>query len=128
MWWRFRRHRLALASVVVIGLFYAIALLCEFVAPHDPGAVNGLYKYVQPQGLSFFDADGRFSLRPGTHALTGSRDPVTRRLSYVPDDSVWYPIHFLLGATSTDSGACCGLTCICSGSDQTCRRTHPSTC
>jgi peptide/nickel transport system permease protein len=96
MWWRFRRHRLAVASVVVIGMFYVVALLCEFVAPHDPGAVNGSYKYVQPQGLSFYDAEGRFSLRPGTHGLTGSRDPVTLRLSYVPDHAVWYPLHFLV--------------------------------
>ena len=96
MWWRFRRHRLAVASVVVIALFYVVAILCEFVAPHDPGIVSGLYKYVEPQGLSFYDADGRFSLRPGTHGLTGSRDPVTRRMSYVTDDSAWYPIHLLV--------------------------------
>ena len=94
MWWRFRRHKLAVASTVLIWLFYMVAVFCEFVAPHDPGDVNGLYKYVPPQGISFYDQSGRFSLVPGTHGLTGSRDPVTLRLSYVPDTSVWYPIRF----------------------------------
>ena len=90
MWWRFRRHKLALASTVVIALFYLVALLAEFIAPGDPWEVNGLYKYVSPQGVAF---EG---LSPGTHALVGSRDPETLRLTYVPDPDQWFPIRFFV--------------------------------
>ena len=30
MWWRFRKHRLALVSAVVVALFYLVALFPEF--------------------------------------------------------------------------------------------------
>ena len=38
MWRRFKRHRLALVSLWIVALFYLIAILAEFLAPHDPGA------------------------------------------------------------------------------------------
>ena len=36
MWWRFRKHKLALISTVVLIAFYLVALFCEFLAPYDP--------------------------------------------------------------------------------------------
>jgi len=90
MWWRFRRHKLALVSVAVVALFYLIAIFAEFIAPGDPWQVNGLYKYVSPQGIALQ------GLRPGTHALVASRDPETLRLSYVPDPEQWFPIRLFV--------------------------------
>ena len=40
MWRRFKRHRLALVSLWIVALFYLIAILAEFLAPHDPGAYS----------------------------------------------------------------------------------------
>ena len=34
MWWKFRRHKLAVASGVVIILLYGMALFCEFLSIH----------------------------------------------------------------------------------------------
>ena len=36
MWWKFRKHRLALAAVVILALFYLIAIGAEFIAPYNP--------------------------------------------------------------------------------------------
>ncbi len=32
MWWRFKQHKLALISTVIVILFYIVALFCEFFA------------------------------------------------------------------------------------------------
>ncbi|MBT6348537.1 MAG: ABC transporter permease, partial [Proteobacteria bacterium] len=35
MWWKLRRHKLALVSGFVLLLFYLVAALAEWVAPYD---------------------------------------------------------------------------------------------
>lgn len=50
MWRRFKRHKLALVSLWVVGLFYLVALLAEFLAPVDPGHYSARYTYAPPQG------------------------------------------------------------------------------
>jgi len=32
MWWRFRRHKVANVGIVIIFLFYLLAVFCEFFA------------------------------------------------------------------------------------------------
>ena len=34
MWWKFRKHRLAVISGVVILTIYAMVAICEFLAPY----------------------------------------------------------------------------------------------
>lgn len=94
VWWRFRKHKVAVASTVVVALFYLVAILCEFIAPDNPDKIDGLYKYVAPQQVSFFDAQGRFHLVPGVYGLTLHRDPTTLRLTYTADTKQWNQIQF----------------------------------
>jgi peptide/nickel transport system permease protein len=94
MWWRFRKHRIAVASAVVVALFYLVAIFCEFIAPADPEQIDGLHKYVPPQTVGFVDQNGQLGLHPGVAGLTLHRDPTTLRLTYTIDDSQWYPIYF----------------------------------
>jgi peptide/nickel transport system permease protein len=93
MWWRFRKHRIAIVGTVVVLLFYLVAIFCEVVAPFDPDTIDGLHKYVPPQPISFVDGQGNFTLHPGVYGLTLHRDNVTLRLTYAPDLKVWYPIY-----------------------------------
>jgi peptide/nickel transport system permease protein len=95
IWWRFRKHRIAIVSVVILGLFYLVALCADFVAPHDPNEVNSRFKLAPPTAITFFDPDGDFTFWPGVNPLTVQRDPTTLRLTYVPDKSVWYPIELV---------------------------------
>jgi peptide/nickel transport system permease protein len=96
MWWRFRKHKVALASVVVLIIFYLLAALAEFIAPYDPEVYSASAKFVPPQMPSFIDGNGRFTLRPVVYGLSQERDPETLRVIYQPDKSVWYPIHFFV--------------------------------
>jgi peptide/nickel transport system permease protein len=96
MWWRFRRHKLALVSLAVIILFYLVALCCEFVAPTDPDKDVVGYKNVPPQVLRFVDANGRFHLRPFVYGLKGERNEETLRMTYTSDMAVIHPIYFFV--------------------------------
>jgi peptide/nickel transport system permease protein len=107
MWWRFRRHRLALVSVVVIFCLYIIALFPEFFAIGDPQAHNARLSFIPPQRIHFFD-NSRFA--PYVYGITGGRDARTLRMVYEIDTSVKYPVRFfpqgypykLLGLFETD--------------------------
>jgi peptide/nickel transport system permease protein len=82
-WWRFRRHKLAMVSLVVIAFFYLIALGADFLATTDPHATDARTSYIAPQPIHLFDADGAF--RPHVSGLKGMRDPKTFKLSYTAD-------------------------------------------
>ena len=83
IWWRFRKHRLALISAAVIGLFYAVSLFADTIACSDPFDSQAARGYVPPQPILWFDAKGHF--HPQVFALKGKRDPRTFKLSYAPD-------------------------------------------
>ena len=61
MWWRFRRHRLALISLVVMAAAYIIAGTCEFWAPTTQGAYHASDPYAPPHRVHIgFDGGIKF--------------------------------------------------------------------
>ena len=93
IWWRFRRHRLAMASLVVVLLFYVLALGADFLATTDPHATDARTSYIAPQAIHWFD-DGAF--RPHVYGLKGVRDPRTFRIIYTPDPNRKVDIDFFV--------------------------------
>ena len=91
MWWRFRRHRLAVAGTVVVLLFYGVVAFADFLAYAVPTASEAQRSLLPPQRLRFFD-DGRW--RPHVYGLTGRRDPVTLKRVYTPDPEKKIPVRF----------------------------------
>lgn len=53
MWWKFRKHRMAMAGGIVTLIIYAIALFVEFLAPSSPGVIRADYTWAPPQRLHF---------------------------------------------------------------------------
>ena len=110
MWWKFRRHRMAVFSGIVILLLYFIALVPGFLAPMDPNQHNAMYMFAPPQPIRFVDDEGNFHLRPFVYKLDGVRNPETLAMEYTTDTSTRYPLHFfvrgfsyrLLGLIETD--------------------------
>lgn len=100
IWWRFRRHRLAVASTILLILLYGVALFCEFIAPYDPNFYYKEYAYAPPQLPNFFDEAGNFQWRPYVYGLTPTRDPVTMRMIFEPDPAVIHPIQFFVEGPS----------------------------
>jgi peptide/nickel transport system permease protein len=88
-WWRFRKHRLAVWSGIVVAIFYTAALFADTIAYSDPQATDSRRSYIPPQAIHLWDADG--SLRPWVHGLKGKRDLKTFKIVYTIDpDSKLY--------------------------------------
>jgi peptide/nickel transport system permease protein len=85
MWWRFRRHRLAFASGVVVLTIYLVALFAEFVAPTTPDRFANRYTFAPPQAVRLFDADGAF--RPHVLDFRIEVDRRAMRRVFVPDEA-----------------------------------------
>jgi peptide/nickel transport system permease protein len=54
MWWRFKRHRIAVVSGVILALMYLSILVSEMLAPYDLHTRNIDHIYAPPQSLHFF--------------------------------------------------------------------------
>lgn len=93
-WAKFRRHKLAVVSMYIVGLLYFLAIFAEFMSPYDHSDINRRHVLVPPQAIHIIDTDGSLSW-PYVRALKGQRDTVTRRLSYVEDPDTKYTLRLL---------------------------------
>src|SRR5262249_12480517 len=59
MWWKLRRHRLAVISGGVLLVLYASILVSEFLAPYALNSRHNDFIYAPPQGIHLFH-DGSF--------------------------------------------------------------------
>ncbi len=100
MWWRFRKHRLAVASLVFLCLAYLTVPFAEFIAPYRPFDVERLQTFVPPQPIHLFH-EGRFE-GPFIYGLKRTRDPETARVLYEPDTTKIHPIRFFVRASDYD--------------------------
>lgn len=96
IWWRFKKHRLALLGSSILALFLIIILIAEFIAPADPFSRNSDYIYGPPQKIHFVDADGGFHLRPFVYGVENEINPETFTFDVVEDTSQVLPIQFLI--------------------------------
>jgi peptide/nickel transport system permease protein len=91
MWWRYRKHYLAMAGAVMLILFYGVVLAADFLAYADPEATEAELSLVPPQSIHWFD-DGKFS--PYVYGFTGTRDPKTFKRVYTLDLEKKIPVRF----------------------------------
>jgi len=73
-WWRFRKHRMALFSLVIVILFYLIVPTADFLAYSDPEASDAYRALTPPQRIHLMD-NGKLQLH--VYGLESKRDPVT---------------------------------------------------
>lgn len=92
MWWKFRKHRMAMWASMVILTLYIVAIFCEFLAPYTLKQSDIDYTFAPPQRIRFISEDG-FHLRPFVYALKGERHPETLRKSYTEDRTKLCSIH-----------------------------------
>ena len=81
-WWKFRKHKLALASGVVILLFYLAALLAPFLAVAEPTESEAQRSLMPPMQIRWFDETG---FNPHVLGTKGARDPKTFKRVFVED-------------------------------------------
>ncbi|MEO1090472.1 MAG: ABC transporter permease [Pseudomonadota bacterium] len=89
MWWKFRRHRLAMVSGVVVIVIYLLALFADFVAPVDPNLTSTRHTYAPPQSIGLF-VDGAWL--PHVNGYKVEIDPIAVRRTFVEDPEKIVPI------------------------------------
>ena len=90
MWWRLRRHKLAMAAGIVLVIFYLTVIGAEFLSTSDPTASEAQRGLMSPQQIHFFDG-----WKPSLHvfAIKGKRDPITFKRVYEPDPNEKVPLR-----------------------------------
>ena len=90
VWWRFRKNKLAVISIVVLIVFYLIVLVPAFFATYDPHETSAKQIYIPPQRIGFFRG-GYFMSVP---AVEGKRNQVTLRMEWTVDPNERIGIQF----------------------------------
>ena len=96
-WWRFRKHKLALVSGIVVLLIYLVALFAEFLAPFPTDAYNAQYTFAPPQRLHFFlQTEAGLRYQPHVNGYTVEIDPVALRRTFGIDPNLVYEVGFFV--------------------------------
>lgn len=93
VWWRFRRHRLALISLVIVVGAYFGAATAEFWAPAGQDSYRAAAAYAPPQQLQL-DWQGGPQLY--VHGYTTTVDAMTLQRTFRPDPNVRIPVGFFV--------------------------------
>ena len=94
VWWRFKKHRLALVSAFVLLVIILIALFPDFFSIQDPNKSSARESFMPPQGISFFH-DG--SLQVHVKPLKGKRNKTTLKMEWGVDEKRILPLRFFTG-------------------------------
>ncbi|HLW48729.1 MAG TPA: ABC transporter permease [bacterium] len=89
IWWRFRRHRLAMASAAVLAVFYVVVLVPDFFSTQDPEATDARLAFIPVQWPALFTGGTGVSVP----VVTGRRNPVTLRMEWRVDAARRIPLH-----------------------------------
>lgn len=92
MWWKFRRHRMAIVGSAVLAIFVFIMIFCEFLAPYGPQSRNSDYIFGKPQRLHLFDEAGKFQ-GVFVYGVETAFDRETMQLVLTEDRDVIYKIR-----------------------------------
>lgn len=93
IWLRFRRHRVAVWSAVILLLMYGSLLITEFLAPYTLDSRNLDFIYAPPQQVRLFH-EGQL-VGPFVYGQTMQLDMTTLRRVYTDDPGDVQPLRFL---------------------------------
>lgn len=96
---KFRKHKLAMASTILLLVFYIVAIFGNFVAPQGTEQYDGKYVNCGPTPVHMFH-EGKF-MGPFVYGLKTDRDPETFMLIFTEDTEQVYKIKFF---TQGDEG------------------------
>lgn len=85
IWWRFRKHRLAVIGLAVTAFVYLVVLFGGFLAPYSSTYSMANLTFAPPQRIHFFN-DGGWAPHVQNHVVVRDPDTFVRTWSTDPDD------------------------------------------
>jgi peptide/nickel transport system permease protein len=98
VWWRFRKNKLAVASIFVLIVFYAVVLVPGFFATFDPYETSSKQIFIPPQRIAFF----RYGYFMSVPAIQGQRNKVTLRMEWTINPDKRIPLQFFVAGYRYD--------------------------
>ncbi len=92
VWWRFKRHRLAVVSLWLLAIAYGSLLVTEFLAPYHKDSRDPHHILAPPQRLHLFH-EGRF-VGPFVYGFRMQLDMTTLKRVYTEDRGKVEPLRF----------------------------------
>ncbi|WP_393916568.1 ABC transporter permease [Halostreptopolyspora alba] len=93
---RFRKHRLAMASAVIVVMFALVGVFAEFVAPTTPSDYSADHTHAPPQRLHFVDTTDGVDLGLYVHGYESTRDEETLAREFTVDEDHKIPVGFFV--------------------------------
>ena len=93
MWWKFRRHRIAVIAGAILLAFYASILVSELLAPYNLHTRDTRHIYAPPQPLHLFH-QGSF-VGPFVYGYHMRLNLVTLKREYTNDAAALHRLRFL---------------------------------
>jgi peptide/nickel transport system permease protein len=93
MWWKFKRHKVALASGILLSVLYCMILICEFLAPYNLHTRNTQFIYAPPQAVHLFHEGSLVG--PFVYGRDMKLDLTTLKRGYADNKSKVHRIRFL---------------------------------
>ena len=100
VWWKFRKHRLAMFAGGITIFLYAVTLFAEFFAPYSAQAYSAAHTHVPPQQIHLFqETEAGLRFYPHVKGFKVQVDAESYKRTYMVDETVSYPIGlFVRGA------------------------------
>lgn len=92
MWWKFKKHKVAVASGIFLALMYLAVFISEFLAPYDLQSRHTDSLFMPPQSVHLFH-DGEFK-GPFVYGSTYKLNMEILQREYSEDKSKVYPLSF----------------------------------
>ncbi|MBL1241684.1 MAG: ABC transporter permease [OCS116 cluster bacterium] len=94
IWYKFRRHKLAMIGLTVTLLIYLIAATAGFLSPSVPSKFQPKFTYAPPQTIHFFKQNemGESEYFPHVLGYKTTVNPESFKRSYVIDETQVVPI------------------------------------
>ena len=92
MWWKFKRHKVAVFSGLFLVLMYVMCIFAEFLAPYSLETRNSKYIYAPPQSIHFFHK-GEF-IGPFVYDYKSKLDLETLKRTYTENTRKPIPLRF----------------------------------
>lgn len=93
VWWRFKKHRLALLCAFLMLVIVTFALVPAFFSTQNPNDTLASRAFIPPQRLHFFN-EGR--LDPYVNAVVGVRNPRSLRMEWTLNPEQKIPVRFFV--------------------------------
>jgi peptide/nickel transport system permease protein len=95
VWWRFKKHKIAMIAGVLTIVLYLTAVFADFVAPY--GVITRWEgRQQQPPTTVYFYREGAGITGPFIYPVTRKADPKTFKWQFVPDTTKPMPVQFFV--------------------------------